>query len=42
MYIIIDGKVSFNLNMKENKLNNSEIKELGIDIGKKDIVNQFN
>ena len=42
MYIIIDGSVSFNLNMKENKLNNSEIKELGIDIGKKDIVNQFN
>ena len=42
MYIIIDGTVSFDLDMKDTQLTNQEIKELGADVGKSDIVNQFN
>ena len=42
MYIIIDGSVSFDLDMKHNQLTPHETKELGADVGKSDIVNQFN
>ena len=43
MFIILEGKVEFSLDMNENRLSSSEVEELSRDVSKKDksIVNQF-
>ena len=41
MFIILEGKVEFSLDMNENRLSTSEVDELSRDVSKKDIVNQF-
>lgn len=43
MFIILEGKVEFSLDMNENRLSSSEVEELSRDFSKKDksIVNQF-
>ena len=41
MYIMIEGTVEFSVNMKTQTLTNDEIKELGEDLGVKDLTNMF-
>ena len=42
MYIIIDGKVDFSVHMRDEQLSESEVRELGDDVGIKDIAKDFN